>query len=407
MPARRSYRAPSRNGCYGCRNRQIKCPKEHPQCSHCTSDNIICQYISSSSSLVWPRVKSRSTTPTIPPARTTTSQSQPNTRIYAQYRLVMDHSISPCPPPGGELNIQDLELMMQWCTTTYRSVSRNSTVEGIWQGVVPREAMRHPFLMHGILALSALHLASATSSNTGASKEDYLRTAKSHQQQAVAGLAKVADHLDRSNCNAAFALSSIMVVFAFAFQGNPIPTVNTQSNALDALMDIFQFTRGSIDVQGEIIEWVADGEFSALLEYDNSQPKMPDTSRLAIMSLSRRNTNLAIKDPTHEKDVYDATINHLGFSLDKLARGGETMIIAFQWIFRIPSRYVELVRERKPFALAILAHYAVIIHSLRGHWWIGEWGTRLIRDIGQHLDAGWRESISWVIDATGCYIPPV
>ena len=77
--------------------------------------------------------------------------------------------------------------MMQWCTTTYRSVSRNSTVEGIWQGVVPREAMRHPFLMHGILALSALHLASSTSSTTGASKEEYLRTAKSHQQQAVAG----------------------------------------------------------------------------------------------------------------------------------------------------------------------------------------------------------------------------
>ncbi|PYH49917.1 uncharacterized protein BP01DRAFT_370534 [Aspergillus saccharolyticus JOP 1030-1] len=332
------------------------------------------------------------------------------TRIYAQYRLVMDHPISPCSPPG-ELNIKDLELMMQWCTTTYLSVSRNSTVEGIWQGVVPREAMRHPFLMHGILALSALHLASSPSStttNSGTTKEDYMRTAKSHQQQAVAGLAKVAEHLDRSNCNAAFALSSIMVVFAFAFQGNPSSTTTTrQSNALDALMDIFQFTRGSIDVQGDIINWVADGEFSPLLDYDNSQPKMPDTSRLAIMSLSRRNMDLANKDPKHEKDVYDATIQQLGFSLDKLARGGETMIIAFQWMFRIPPRYVELVRERQPFALAILAHYAVIIHSLRAHWWIGEWGTRLIRDIGLHLDTSWRESISWVIDATGCYIPPV
>ncbi|OOF95860.1 hypothetical protein ASPCADRAFT_207194 [Aspergillus carbonarius ITEM 5010] len=398
MPARRTYRAPARNGCFECRNRRIKCPNEHPQCSHCTSDNIICQYLSSSTSLVWPRVKSRSTTPTIPPSRTA-SPAHLNPRVFAEYRVVMD-PVAP-PSPAGELNIQDLELMMQWCTTTYRSVSRNSSVEGIWQGVVPREAMRHPFLMHGILALSALDL--GFNSPPGPPKDYYTRTAQTHQSRAVTGLSKVAGKLDRSNCNAAFALSSIMVVFSFAFPR----TTDKRGDALGELLEIFRFTRGSVDVQGGIIEWVAAGEFSPLLEYDNSQPTMPDTSRLAIMSLSRLNTNLASDDPAHEKDTYDTTIRYLSYSLDKLARGGETMIIAFQWIFQIPPRYMELLRERQPFALAILAHYAVIIHSLRGHWWMGEWGARLIREIGQLLGADWRDSISWVVDATGCYIPPV
>ncbi|PYH99912.1 Zn(II)2Cys6 transcription factor [Aspergillus ellipticus CBS 707.79] len=380
----------------------MQCPQEHPQCSHCTSDNILCQYLSSSTSLVWPRVKSRSTTPTIPPSRTA-SPSHVNPRIFAEYRVVMD----PVAPktPVGELNIQDLELMMQWCTTTYRSVSRNCSVEGIWQGIVPREAMRHPFLMHGILALSALHL--AFSSPPGSTRDDYIRTAQTHQSQAVAGLSKATGSLDRSNCNAAFALSSIMVVFSFALPITATHTTSPHAGALDELFEIFRFTRGSVDVQGEIIDWVADGEFSPLLEYDNSQPKMPDTSRLAIMSLSRMNATLAGRDAAHEKDTYDTTIRYLGYSLDKLARGGETMIIAFQWIFQIPPRYLDLLRERQPFALVILAHYAVIIHSLRGHWWMGEWGARLIREIGQHLGADWRDSISWVVDATGCYVPPV
>ncbi|PWY86924.1 Zn(II)2Cys6 transcription factor [Aspergillus heteromorphus CBS 117.55] len=402
MPARRTYRAPARNGCFECRNRRIKCPQEHPQCSHCTSDNIICQYLSSSTSLVWPRVKSRSTTPTIPPSRTA-SPSHVNPRIFTEYRVVMD-TVMP-KTPVGELNIQDLELMMQWCTTTYRSVSRNSLVEGIWQGVVPREAMRHPFLMHGILALSALHL--AFSSPPGPTKDDYIRTAQTHQSQAVAGLSKVTGSLDRSNCNAAFALSSIMVVFSFALPITAARTATPPAGVLDELFEIFRFTRGSVDVQGEIIESVADGEFSPLLEYDNSQPKMPDTSRLAIMSLSRMNATLAGRDAAHEKDTYDTTIRYLGYSLDKLARGGETMIIAFQWIFQIPPRYLDLLRARQQFALVILAHYAVIIHSLRGHWWMGEWGARLIREIGQHLGADWRDSISWVVDATGCYVPPI
>ncbi|BCR95789.1 uncharacterized protein AKAW2_20729S [Aspergillus luchuensis] len=398
MPARRTYRAPARNGCFECRNRRIKCPNEHPQCSHCTSDNIICQYIPSSTSLVWPRVKSRSTTPTLPPSRTA-SPSHVNPRIFAEYCVVMD-PVAPS-TPTGELNIQDLELMMQWCTTTYRSVSRNTSVEGIWQGVVPREAMRHPFLMHGILALSALDL--GFNCPSGPPKDYYIRTAQAHQSRAVTGLSKIAGRLDQSNCNAAFALSSIMVVFSFALPR----TTNKLGDVLNELLNIFRFTRGSVDVQGGIINWVADGEFSPLLECDTSQPTMPDTSRLAIMSLTRMNADLASRDPAHDKDTYDTTIRYLSYSLDKLARGGETMIIAFQWIFQIPPRYLDLLQQRQPFALAILAHYAVIIHSLRGHWWMGEWGARLIREIGQRLGADWKDSISWVVDATGCYIPPV
>ncbi|CAK43752.1 uncharacterized protein An01g06330 [Aspergillus niger] len=247
--------------------------------------------------------------------------------------------------PTGELNIQDLELMMQWCTTTYRSVSRNTSVEGIWQGVVPREAMRHPFLMHGILALSALDL--GFNCPSGPPKDYYIRTAQAHQSRAVTGLGKVAGCLDQSNCNAAFALSSIMVVFSFALPR----TTNKHGDVLNELLNIFRFTRGSVDVQGGIIDWVADGEFSPLLECDTSQPTMPDTSRLAIMSLTRMNADLASRDPAHDKATYDTTIRYLSYSLDKLARGGETMIIAFQWIFQIPPRYLDLLQQRQPFAL--------------------------------------------------------
>jgi hypothetical protein len=262
--------------------------------------------------------------------------------------------------------------------------------------------MRHPFLMHGILALSALHLAVT---NQDDMREHYIRASKAHQNQAVVGLSRLAGKLKPSHCNAAFTLSNIMMIFSFA-----LPEIIGQTpgqSPLDDLYEVFLATRESVDVLASTADWIGDGELKPLLQYDKAQPKMPDTSRLAIMSLAQMNANLARKDPHHDKELYDTTIKHLGYSLDKVARGGETIIVAFQWIFQVPSEYMELYRQREPFALVILAHYAVIIHFLRRHWWMGEWGLRLVREIGQHLDANWRNSITWVLDATGYYIPPV
>ncbi|KAL4971662.1 hypothetical protein BDW66DRAFT_145677 [Aspergillus desertorum] len=399
MPSRRSYRTSSRHACLECRGRRIKCGKEHPQCSSCLSRNLGCEYLPRASSLPWPRFKSRSSTPSLSPT-VKTSPSVVDPALIVHYRDFMEPSISGS--LDKELNFQELELMMQWCTKTYRSVSRNSTVENIWQAVVPREAMRHPFLMHGILALSALHLAVTSD---GDLREQYIRISKAHQNQAVLGLARIAGKLKQHHSNAAFTLSNLMIIFSFA-----LPETmgwNLGQSPVDELYEVFLSTRKSRDVLSNITDWVVNGELKPLLQYDKAQPKMPDTSRLAVMSLNQLNASLARQDPHHDKDTYDATIKHLGCSLDKVSRGGETMIVAFQWIFQVPEKFMELFRKRDPFALVILTHYAVILHFLRRHWWMGEWGLRLIREIGEHLDANWRNSITWVLDATGYYIPSV
>ncbi|KAE8356660.1 hypothetical protein BDV28DRAFT_83171 [Aspergillus coremiiformis] len=313
----------------------------------------------------------------------------------------MVETISPTASPK-DLNIQELELMVQWCTATYRSISRNKNVECIWHAIIPREGMRHPFLMHGILALSALHLAFTSS---GTMKEHYLMTALSHRSQARVDLAKVKANLTDSNTNAVFALSNILIVFAFALPLTMDPHDN--QTPLDELCEVFRLIKASGDTIPTIIDRVSQGEMKQLVEYEDPPLQMPNTSRLAIMALSSMNAAFTTQDPDHENELYSTAIKHLGDSLDKLSQGGEIMVVAFQWIFCIPPRFIDLLEERQPFALIILAHYAVILYSLRGHWWMGEWGSRLISQVGQHIGAESKQSISWVLDATGCYIPPL
>jgi hypothetical protein len=85
--------------------------------------------------------------------------------------------------------------------------------------------------------------------------------------------------------------------------------------------------------------------------------------------------------------------------------GGEPTDFAFCWAYRIPVRFQDLIRERQPFALVVLAHYAVVLHHLHESWWMGSWGTRILNEIVDYLDPEWRELISWPIDATGCLVP--
>jgi hypothetical protein len=57
-----------------------------------------------------------------------------------------------------ELNLGDLELLHNWTTGAYVGFGDKERDEKLWQGKIPRMALTHPFLMRGIIAVSALHL---------------------------------------------------------------------------------------------------------------------------------------------------------------------------------------------------------------------------------------------------------
>jgi hypothetical protein len=68
---------------------------------------------------------------------------------------------------------------------------------------------------------------------------------------------------------------------------------------------------------------------------------------------------------------------------------------ATRWLINIPPAYTELLVQRKPEAMLILAHFAIILHKLRAGWTVGDAGQQLILAIEAHLEAPWYEVLSW------------
>lgn len=303
------------------------------------------------------------------------------------------------------LHLDDLELMMHWCTTTYRSMARDHETESLWQTAIPQLSLRHPPLRHGLLALSALQLAGA--GTTPSHKLRMLVSAREHQSRALEGIPIHGTHdLTTAQCNALYALCSVLLVFSFAYcivEDDAQGVGGEQPDTLDEFLEVFELIRWLVSAMTMVMDRVAGGDLHSLIRHETIRPTMPDMSRLVVFALRRQNEAEVERGPSHEQEVYDQAIEHLKTALGHLMNGGEPRDSAFCWVFRVPDQFQDLLRERKSFSLVVLAHYAVVLHSLRDFWWMGDWGMRILREVDNHLEPEYRHLISWPIDATGGY----
>ena len=302
------------------------------------------------------------------------------------------------------LNPDDLKLLANWCTTTYRSFPHDGENERIWRVAVPQDSLRHSALLEGILALSALQLASQ---NRPASPEqsDLQQAAHTHWTKAHPGLEGEACHSRKSPNYVRFALRSILVVFAFA--NVQLLRLSSQTSALDGFCLLFRELRLSKQAVIDSVDIFREEDMAALATEREVDPVMPNTSALTIYAL--RNLNARCDKPGSEgqemQDIYSQSIDQLALGLSYTAWGSNPGLVGLSWILGIPAGYMDLVAERQPMGLTILAHYCVVLYHLRKHWWMGDFGIQVLEEICSLLGRDRLSTITWAIDTTGICLP--
>jgi hypothetical protein len=104
--------------------------------------------------------------------------------------------------------------------------------------------------------------------------------------------------------------------------------------------------------------------------------------------------------------AYQLAIHHLQWAFDaERSMPGQNTNVVFAWPVLAPAEYTDLLAQRRPEALIILAHYAVLLHRHRHLWIVGDGGQFLIETIIKYLGSHWSKWLAWpsaVIDA----VPP-
>ena len=292
------------------------------------------------------------------------------------------------------LQMVELELLHHFTTETCYTLSDRPESHELWRVTVPQVAFQHDFLMRGILAISALHLNCLKPDN----QTYWGHLAAKQQDAALSSFRKVMTDMNESNCDAFFALSSLIVVYGFESPKNSDSLGMFNYNGQDS-DEWLPLIRGVNSIIISVWPLIKNGRLNGLL-HDHVQ-ESPRTELPSVLSEQLlRLESMCDRAPGGPEAInaYRAAVETLRVSFVRMNNRPiyECEIsIAFLWPVMIPQDYISMLNEKRPEALIILAHYCVILHHLDDYWWMRGWAMHIIDNIHRELDEDWLYSIQW------------
>ncbi|KAJ5938865.1 hypothetical protein N7466_001999 [Penicillium verhagenii] len=369
----------------------IKCDETKPSCNNCVKHEIQCDFSkegpATGTSEIGSTAPSPSTeVPNIKASPSVTAGTSPaNNLIIAGYA-------------GGPIGIAEMELLHHYSTSTCYTISRLPVLQTVWRIRVPKFGFSSPFLLHGILALSALHLAYLKPEQHA----HYVAQAEFHHNLALQMVSATLPQIDEENAAALYLFSTVTSIISCAKPRLPDDFWVIGDRDLEWL-SLFRGTRFIIATAEHSIK-------SGALE-----PIFRNGHRRSTARNARSNVQLPYLDDlrdllknhvadTHELESYFGAIDDLSKSFatveEEGSRNCQTADV-FVWLLQISDDYLHLLRQRKPEALVIFSYFCVITHELEWMWWMQGLSIHLIRGIYYFLSEEYRCWMQWPMEQLG------
>ncbi|KAL2810075.1 putative Zn(II)2Cys6 transcription factor [Aspergillus granulosus] len=400
--SRRSHRK-SRLGCGNCKKRRIKCDEQKPTCSNCLHHSIDCDFTARSDS-------EKST----PPARRyqfrqskyqqSPSPRAPDDSPSSSNSIAVQCDIPPIPDKGG-ISLSDLHLFHHYTIATYHTLSNDPTpiTQRLWQCRIPAWGISFPSILHLILALAALHLASLHPDQ----REKYTVQADQHFTFGVRSVTSVLrlDTLDSENCQLIY-MSAVLICFVYFARGprDGEFLVFSAGGKSEWLVLLHGVRTILAQKQGEIFR----GDLEPAAKERNLSAADPHSVSTLEEELSQHLDRLhairalAASEVGVDRDVYISAVDDLlncfqdAYENRKAGvYGAELMPSTMGWTFRLSEVMIDRLEGREPVALVILAHWAILLRYMRDVWFMRGWDGHIIRGIQACLPGEFLQWIEW------------
>lgn len=285
-----------------------------------------------------------------------------------------------------DLNFEDLELMHHFSTVVCFTLSKDPRIQRMWQISVPKEAFSKPYLMHGLLAISALHLAHTSLNGT----EEYRAIASRHEDIALASFRPLLQEVTSENCAAMCASASLTVVFCAGFLAERIP----KPGPLEGILEIGHLARGVGIVAESAAAWLSQSSMEPLMQYPdirNSPPLSHDTQE-ALAQL--KSCVMEVEDPDNATS-YLVAIETLDGNFRAMLVKPDHPVICLAWLVLVDRHFVDLLKQEAPLALLIVAHWGVMLNVASETWFVRSWGRQIIEYVYEHLPKDWKPRVAW------------
>lgn len=271
--------------------------------------------------------------------------------------------------PLMQLPMSELKLLHHFTTRTYATLDSIRKNDHLWQDNIVALGFQHPFLMHGILSLSALHLAHLDTKD----QASFMRQSSLHLDSALKLYREALGELDGKTCGAYYALACILVANCLGAM-MLLPRIDILSQFLDCVALIV----GIRTILRPVWDSIMASDLAPMLAHD-------------IMDTETRSPSIAvgldevvIDFPAVGESEKNACLEALD-SLRKLFMDEEygskdvsQVACLTAWPATLSDDFLRLLKERNQLALMVWAQSAVMFEAVSSCWIASGWALKII-----------------------------
>ena len=282
----------------------------------------------------------------------------------------------------ADRNLNDMRLMWHYTASTYTSLSS-------WTGFEPRVArllrvnlleyaFHTPFLMDGLLGLTAMHM------NYLERPDTPTRLASMYRARAMAGYRKAIEEADPKTFPALLVSSLVICGLSSAeFRGPDAKPLY--------VLDWMTVWRGiGLIIQLTKLPAVAESGLAVLfyrpeIDLDASATYVPSNLLFMVSSIPASDPDFP------HMDTYYTALKFLGSLYRELTDNGFGPILDLRIIVFLSFtslEFLELARAHRPRAAIIVAHYLVFLKLVGAVWWMSDIPDREIKNVADLVGPG-------------------
>ncbi|KAL9106035.1 MAG: hypothetical protein Q9227_008878 [Pyrenula ochraceoflavens] len=367
----------------GCRQRRgaelaCTCDESRPKCVNCSTSKLQCSY-----SVQTEPSPTRRPLQEPPKNATVSSATQPLENEPAKNESQNSHD-----PSNLHVNLEHLELLHHFSTSIGEWMTHTYAFTRTTSDAMVTAGLSYPFLLHEMLAMASLHFSLIRPHM----QTHYKDQAATLHLRAISLFNKAQPQVNAENCVAMFLFTSFIWVHVL------FDTVMSHGNDFSAFLEGFLHC---LDLYGGIKMVIRE-----------SWPLLQETYLRPMLNVARDIEPVGRSgpecQPLHElidssgfsestAEAYKDAISHLQwvFNVNKALEAMKGSRLSFAWPSLIPTKYKELLAQRRPEALLILAYFAVVLHDRRESWFIGTSGRFIIESISSFLGKAWGKWLVW------------
>ena len=208
------------------------------------------------------------------------------------------------------------------------------------------------------------------------------------------------------NCDACLAFSAIIAAYAWASShqtGGLFFSDRSISDAKESNVDWASLLRGVNTLLDTAGEWMTSKSLKLVLYPPPIDPKLakadPEAS-IKLTALSQLWDSPPGSFNSMEVGALNSTLALLREDYGLVASSSDDcqidiVSVVYAWPIKVPGAFLVMVKELKPEALILLAHYSLLLNSVDQVWFMHGMSRRLLQTIHSRIGKEWESWIAW------------